>query len=217
MQIETTPLTSALLLTTPGCAHCAALKKILQKLLSEGILTSLSIIDVAAQPDVAVRYGVKSVPWFLLGPYAFQGVYPEKDIRTWLTDLRDTAGQSRYFEYALQSGELQQVISMVHKTPEILSGLLSLATNSELDIKVRLGISAVIEEFEGCQVLTDLIKKMIQLADHPQPRVRADAAHYLSLTHHNAVIPVLKKLTVDEDREVRQIAVDALEEMEAST
>lgn len=52
---------------TPGCGPCAALAPVLDDLATEldGQL-AVEKIDVAAQPDVARRFGVRGVPTLLL-------------------------------------------------------------------------------------------------------------------------------------------------------
>jgi HEAT repeat protein len=46
--------------------------------------------------------------------------------------------------------------------------------------------------------------------------IRADACHFLSLIGGQLVAPLLRACLDDEDREVREIAREALEEMESN-
>lgn len=52
---------------TPGCGPCAALAPVLDELAGEmdGTLV-IEKVDVAANPDVAKRFGIRSVPSLLL-------------------------------------------------------------------------------------------------------------------------------------------------------
>lgn len=200
----------ALLLTTPGCTHCAALKNILSALLAEGKLAQLDIVDVSDQPDIAEKYSVKSVPWLQLGSFQFQGSLTEKQLREWIGLCSAPDGNTQYMTYLLQHGELNRVIERVRGLPSSLSDLLSLVTVQDLDFKVRLGVSAVFEELQGSDLLQGVLNDLSVLAQHENPQVRADAAHFLALSHSAAALPYLRRLAKDTDNEVREIAEEAL-------
>ena len=201
---------NAHLLTTPGCAHCVALKKILEKLLTEGKIGPLDITDVSDHPEIAGKYGVKSVPWLQLGSFQFQGRLTEKELRQWVDNCHSPDGNTRYMKHLLEHGELNQVIGRVREDPRQLVDLLSLVTDEEQDFKVRLGVSAVFEEFQGSDILQATLNELADLARHEKPQVRADAAHFLALSHSAAALPYLQRLAKDQDREVREIAEEAL-------
>jgi len=204
----------ALLLTAPGCAHCAALKKILDKLLADGLIEQLDIIDVASHPEIANQYNVKSVPWLKLGQFEFQGTMREPDLRYWMTQLDAPEGITRYLKHLFATGELKQVIDMVRDKPEFMDNLLALVANEETDMKIQLGVSAVFEEFEGSPLLRDIVEQLGELAKHKNPKIRADVAHYLSLCHSDVAVPYLQMLAKDTDREVREIANEILSDLE---
>jgi glutaredoxin len=201
---------NALLLTTPGCVHCAALKKILDKLLDEDVLARLDVIDVSQQPEYAEKYHVKSAPWLKLGNFQFQGKLSEKELRDWVGALNSPQGHAEYLKYVLSNGQLDLVIRMMRNGEQQLPTLLSLIKDTELDYKVRLGISAVFEELEGTNILKSVVDPLGELIRHDSPQVRADTAHFLALTHSYNAIPYLQKLAMDENSEVREIADDAL-------
>ena len=204
----------ALLLTAQGCSYCAGMKTILNKLYGEGLLKRFEEVDVAEHPEIAARYGVRSVPWLALGPFHLQGMHSETDIRTWLKRLDTDDATQEYYRQLLLDGDLDQVMAMMGNDPAGLFDLLALAAAPDLDLKLRLGISAVFEAFEGKPELQALSCEFIKLASHDQASVRADAAHYLSLTHDRAVVAVLRTLAADPDREVREVAEDALAELD---
>lgn len=206
--------TNALLLTSPGCVHCAALKKILEKFSAEGLIDHLDIVDVASQPEVASQYNVRSVPWLMLGPFEFQGAQRESELRDWIANLNTPEGITRYLKHLFAVGELNQVIHMVQRKPELFDNLLALVIDEEKDMKVQLGLSAVFEEFEGSPQLQGIVEQLGDLSKHENPKIRADVAHYLSLSHSDAAIPFLQKLAQDSDREVHEIANDILSELD---
>ena len=206
------PVPNALLLTTPSCAHCAALKIILEKLLGEGLLAQVDIVGVTEQPTIAQQYAVKAVPWLKLGPIQLRGSQTETELRQWLGLLDPSLPATGLFAHLLETDALDQVIALIEQQPDLLPDLLPLVTDAELDLKIRLGISAVFETFEGLSVLQQIISRLHELAGHEHPRVRADAAHFLSLTHSHEARVLLQQLTRDADREVREIATEALQQ-----
>ena len=205
---------NALLLTAPGCVHCAALKKILDKLLAEGLIEQLDVVDVASQPEIANQFNVKSVPWLKLGPFEFQGAQRESELRDWVTWINEPEGITRYLKHLFSIGELNRAIDMIRDEPQFIENLLALVVDEEKDMKIQLGVSAVFEEIEGSQLLQNIVEQLGELTKHENPKIRADVAHYLSLSHSDAVIPFLQKLAQDPDREVNEIANDILSEFE---
>jgi hypothetical protein len=203
----------ALLLIGPGCPHCAALLEVLNKLVKNGTIARLTIVNVAASPEQARELGVRTVPWLQLGDFELEGAHTEGEIKQWLQRLNSVEGRSVYFNELLQSGKLEKVIEMVRDNADNLRVLLSLTTAAELAMKVQLGVSAVFEDLQGSKVLQQIVADLGALIDSNNARVRADAAHFLSLTQSEQAIPYLKRLSVDENKDVREIAEEALSEI----
>jgi len=199
-----------LLLTAPACVHCAALKKILDKILAEGLIEQLDVVDVVSQPEIANQYNVKSVPWLKLGLFEFQGALHERELRHWITQLDADEGITNYLKHLFATGKLDQAINMVRDRPEFMENLLALVLDEDKDMKIQLGVSAVFEEFEGSPLLQDVVEQLGELSTHENLKIRADVAHYLSLCHSDTAIPFLQMLARDSDREVREIANDTL-------
>lgn len=200
----------ALLLTAPGCVHCAALKKILEKLLQEQLIARLEIIDVAAKPKIAEQYRIKSVPWLQINSLQFQGGMTEKELRELIAQIKSQQSNTYLLKHLLQTGELNQVLEHIEKKPALIVDLLPLIAEPELDMKVRLGISAVFEEFQGREILKNIVQPLAELARNESAQIRADVAHYLALTESTAALPYLQQLTQDPDKEVKEIADEAL-------
>lgn len=205
---------TALLLTAPGCIHCAAVKKILDKFLVEGLIEQLEVVDVTSHPKLASQYNVKSVPWLKLGPFELQGAQHEPDLRNWISLLDKPENITHSLKHLFSTGELSRVIDLIRERPEYMNNLLDLVIDEEKDMKIQLGVSAVFEEFEGSPLLQGMVAKLGELSTHESPRIRADVAHYLSLSHTDAALPFLQKLVQDSDREVNEIASDILNELE---
>ncbi len=207
-----THVPEALLLIGPGCPHCGALLEVLSRLIKSGAIAQLNVVNVAQRPELARQLGVRSVPWLRLGDFELEGVHSESEIKQWLERLGSVEGISVYLNDLLLSGKLEKVIEMARSNVNNLRALLLLAADSELSMKVQLGISAVFEELQGSDSLHDVINDIGVLAENSSAKVRADAAHFLSLTQSRQSLPYLQQLAKDENAEVREIAEEALAE-----
>jgi HEAT repeat protein len=78
---------------------------------------------------------------------------------------------------------------------------------------VKIGIGAVLEDFEGDAPLVKCIPELTELTRSEDSATRADACHYLGLTGSDEILPLVQKLVEDEDAHVREIASDVLREI----
>ncbi|WP_455211993.1 thioredoxin family protein [Kaarinaea lacus] len=208
--MTTTQPPEALLLIGPGCPHCGALLEVLSKLVKSGAIAQMIVVNVAQRPEQARKLGVRSVPWLRLGEFELEGVHSEGEIQQWLERLGSIKGKSIYLNDLLMSGKLEKVIQMAKSNSDTLRALLLLSADSNLSMKVQLGISAVFEELQGSDNLQSVVDDIGVLAENRSAKVRADAAHFLSLTKNERAIPYLQKLANDENAEVKEIAEEAL-------
>jgi hypothetical protein len=121
---------------------------------------------------------------------------------------------AEYYAELLKQGQLSSVISAVKQDPDRLSTLLLLAQDPETELSIRIGVSAVMEELSDTEVLRARLPELIELASDEDPRVRAEACHFLALTRSPDAVPPLRALTEDSERAVRDVASDSLEELQ---
>lgn len=204
---------SALLLTAPGCPHCPGMKRVLDELLEEGLIAELQTVDITKQPEKAEALGVRSVPWLKLGELELEGLHSVGELRGWARHAATPDGLNVFFTDQLKSGRLPKVMGMVRKHPHQLDTLLRLASDPETELTVRIGISAVVEDLAGSDSLLEFLPALEALGAHSDPRVRADACHFLALTQSERAVPFLERMITDSDRSVRDVATDSLEEL----
>jgi HEAT repeat protein len=125
--------------------------------------------------------------------------------------LRDRTEQ---FQIWLLEGQLKQVIAVVDQQPKALADLLPIIANPEANMNVRFGASAVLERYAGQSALQSLVPALGLLTGHGDARVRADACHMLGLSGSTSAIKYLEARRDDPDAEVREIAVESLEELQ---
>jgi glutaredoxin len=204
------PRPHALLFTAQGCPHCPGVKAALQKLLQEGLVAELEVHDISMEPEQAAQLGVRSVPWLQLGEFILTGAQTPHELRQWAERAADPAGMSGYLAHLLKGGELGEAERLLASRPAHLADLLPLLEDEQSPIQVRLGVSALLEGFEGSPSLRELLPRLITMSQHPDHRLRSDACHFLGLSHDEGARKALQQCTEDAHSEVREIATEAL-------
>ena len=200
---------AATLLITPQCPHCPAVISALVVLLKVGKIGKLEIINIVEHPEIAQLKGVRSVPWTQINALELSGALTGKELEKWVTVAREQQ-QSDYLTHLLETDRLQQAIEQIKNDPQQLPDLLMQLNDLETPMVVRIGIGAILEEFEGTALISVANAPLLSMLTSEHQQVRADAAHYLSLTADTQVIPALEPLLEDSDAEVREIATETI-------
>lgn len=175
-----------------------------------GRLGELRVVNLEQRPEVAQALGIRAVPWLRLGPFQLTGLRSRQELETWAARAGSESGIAEGFHVMLKEGALDSVIAAVRENPAYLAAILPIVANPEASLNVRIGAGAVLEAFAGKPALRALIPKLAELSTHADPRVRADACHYLGLTKDMAVRPLLQARRDDPDADVREIAAESL-------
>lgn len=205
----------ALLLLAPGCPHCPAVLKGLAGLVKAGVVGRLEVVNIAVHPEQASALGVRTVPWMRIGEFELEGVQTPGELRRWAELFGTPRGLPEFFLHLLKNGRRDKVEAMARQQPQRLLALVTLLADAESSMAVRLGIGAVLEEFQGDPIAEVMIPGLGELTRHADALTRADACHYLSLIGGAAIVPYLKECLADESAEVREIAAETLAEMGA--
>lgn len=115
----------------------------------------------------------------------------------------------------LMNGQRARVEDLSRQEPQRLLALVGLLADEKASMAVRLGIGAVLEEFQGSGLTRIMVPGLGALTRHPDALTRADACHYLSLIGGDDIRPWLNACLQDEDVAVREIASETLLEMGA--
>jgi len=201
---------NALLLISTACPHCSSVLQGVSELLKNGTITRLEVINISQSPQTAQQFGVRSVPYLRIGDYELEGLRSPSELKYWAEHVGSQEGMIKYFNQSLKGGGLEKVLKILHRDAAYFSSLFLLMKDPDTELPVRIGISAVIENFEGSAELAGQIDALTALVSHQDERVRMDACHYLSLTHSKQAIPVLENLLSDASSDVREEAKEAL-------
>ena len=203
------------LLIATGCAHCPVVLEGLSTLIKEGLISSLRVTNIVNQPERAQQLGVRSVPWLQLGPFTLQGLHSPAELREWAKRAGSMDGMSVYLHDQLKQGNLDAMEKLLSEQPTWLKALIPLLEEEDTDMKVRIGVDALLESLAASVDLGSLIEELGRLSQHKRQSLRSDASHYLSLTRSAAAIPFLEARLQDESAEVRSIAEEGLAELKA--
>ena len=203
----------ALLLLSSSCPYCPTVLQGLSELVKSGLIGRLEVVNIGIRPEVAQQHGVRSVPWVKLGPFELEGLQSPAELRQWAERAGSADGLAEYFRELLKGGQLAKVTGYVRREPAAVTDLLKLLADPDVELTVRIGISAVFEELEGDPALHGAFDDLAALVLHQDAHIRADAAHLLSLTHRPEAIPLLERLLGDDIADVREIAREGLDRL----
>lgn len=205
----------ALLLLAPGCPHCPTVLEGLNRLVKDGRIGSLEVVNIAQRPERATALGVRSVPWTRIGELILEGLRSPEELARWAELAGTDQGIREYVGEGLKAGGLARLESALAAHPHWLPALLPMVADAETELPVRIGLSALMESLAGSEALRALIPALGELSRHPEHRVRSDACHYLALSGDAGAIPWLRARLEDEQDEVREIAREGLDELAA--
>lgn len=206
----------ALLFIAPGCPHCPTVMQGLGELVKQALIGKLTIVNVTAHPEQAAEYGVRAAPWLRLGPFTLTGSHSPAELRQWTEWASGEEGAVHYVEHLLKEGGYKQASKFIAEDTSRLKSLLNIVSNPAANIEVRLGVSALLEAYTNAPELKNLLPQLAELTHHADHRVRADACHLLGLTGSAAARGYVAACLNDSEEEVREIAQDALEELETA-
>lgn len=206
-----TPTPDALLFITPACPHCPAVLQGLSELIKQAVIGKLTVVNVAAHPELAAEYGVRAAPWLRLGPFTLTGAHTPAELRQWAEWSNGEEGIAHYVEHLLKEGGFKQAGMFIAEDTRRLQPLLAIVADPGKNIEVRAGVSALLESYSNAAPLQNLLPLLGELTRHADHRVRADACHLLGLTGSAAARPYLDLCVNDGSEEVREIAAESLQ------
>lgn len=201
----------ALLFITPVCRHCPAVLQSLSEMLKESQIGKLTVVNIAAHPEQAAEYEVRSAPWLRLGAFTLTGAQSASELKQWAEWASGEEGIAHYVEHLLTEGGYKQAVAFIAADTQRLKSLLTIIANPEANISIRLGVSALLEAYSHTPELQALLPKLGELTFHPDHRVRADACHLLGLTGSAAARSYVETCLDDANEEVREIAAEAMQ------
>jgi HEAT repeat protein len=135
-------------------------------------------------------------------------------LRDWAEKAGTPAGLSAWLDELLATGRINRALALVQSEPEGPEALLQLFAATETQLNTRIGISAIMEDLAGTGLLRGLAERLGELTRHDEARIRGDACHYLALAGDPAAAEYLRPRLEDLDAEVRDVALEALQQLQ---
>lgn len=202
------------LLVGSGCSHCLGVLDAFGRLLKEGRVGRLEVINVTVHPEEARQRGARSVPWMEIGAFRLEGAHSYGELAAWVEKAGGDQDDKGYTQHLLETGRLDEAIAIAKESIDNRKGLLELLASADTPITVKIGIGAIVEELSEAGLLADILDDIVGLSRSESPHLRADACHFLGLTRSPAAIPRLREmLAQDENDDVREIAAESLAEI----
>lgn len=204
------PAPEALVYVTSACPHCGTVLDGLTRLVKQGHLARLEIVNLTAGRHPAPGDAVRSVPWMRIGPFELVGSFPADELADWAEHAATGTGWTTYYAHLLEHRRLDEVERLVCASPAGLLDLIALLGTERTPMALRIGIGALLEGLAGEAPLRAAVPSLIQLTLSEIPQARADACHYLGLAGDPEAIPAVRRLLNDEQPDVREIASETL-------
>ncbi len=204
----------ALIIVGTHCPHCPTVLTALAEMLKAGEIGRLEAVNLEARPDIAAELRVRSVPWIRIGGFVLTGLHSKAELQQWVKRAGSVEGQAEYLAEMLGSGQVNEAEAFVRNTPGSMAAVIHLLADPEQKINVKAGLGVIIEALEGDAMLAEVVDDLGKLVESPSIEVRADACHYLGLTHSPKARDYLTQCLRDEDEEVREIASESLSLLE---
>ncbi len=213
MNLNTPP--SVELFIATGCAYCPIVLTELSENLKQGNLSSLKITNIAVENKRAEELNIRSVPWFSISNnqsfMIFSGNYTPKEIQQWLATSQNEKGMQEYIEDALATGDIMKINQTIQLKPSILANIISLLSNEDTSMDIRIGLDALLEQFSGTKILQNYSTELKNIAASNIPRLQIDALHYVALLGVAENKSFLQDKINDKNPQIKEAAIEALE------
>jgi hypothetical protein len=201
---------SALLFIGSGCPHCPEVLDGLARLVKNGRLGRLEVVNLSVEPERARELGIRTVPWTRIGPFELVGALSPAELSDWVEYAAAGEGWSAFYTHLLENRRLDEVVRRIRERPATLTDLLNMLASEETSMTTRIAVSAVVEELPGTRILDEALPVLEQLTLSESAQTRADACHFLGLTGNRRALAAVRRLLDDEQPDVREIALETL-------
>lgn len=194
------------------CPHCAVVLQHLNTLIKDGELAKLTVINLhASDPSTARDYNIRSVPVVRIGDHELAGSQTLEAFKQRINWVKENDIWLGKFDFMLSHGEAFEVSQTIKNDETKMQFIMQLLSDPATVLSTRIGIGVVMEEFSASTLLRSLIPALSDLLAHDDSRIRADAAHYLSLTESKEALPALLNRDNETNTEVKEVIEDSIQ------
>lgn len=195
----------------PGCSVCPQMERLFEELHEQGGIEELEVLDVTRYPELAQKYNIKSVPFYLVNGIAFNGLKTREEIVD-LLQQDDSQKWTSLIRAELEDGQLELINNYIQQHAAAREAMMELLADKDTELVVRIGLTAIIESLAEGDLLESLEERFIQLTQHNDERIALDALYYLSLLSSPSSLAALTKIARNGKPGLREDARELLAE-----
>lgn len=195
----------------PGCSVCPQMERLFEELHEQGGIEELEVLDVTRHPELAQKYNIKSVPFYLVNGIAFNGLKTREEIVD-LLQQDDSQKWTSLIRAELEDGQLELINNYIQQHAAAREAMMELLADKDTELVVRIGLTAIIESLAEGDLLESLEERFIQLTQHNDERIALDALYYLSLLSSPSSLAALTKIARNGKPGLREDARELLAE-----
>ncbi|MFA4920237.1 MAG: HEAT repeat domain-containing protein [Thermodesulfovibrionales bacterium] len=131
--------------------------------------------------------------------------------------ITDNSDLKKMIADYMEGGLLDNIIDMFKHDKNLYELITDLMTDERM--RVRIGVTALLETLilEDPENVKKTIPRILFLLKHENPVIRGDAAYILGTIGDREVVPSLQEIISDENENVRIIAKEAIEDIQAKS
>jgi len=193
----------------PVCPHCAKIVERLNQFAIENSMIGVQVFDVAVFPEMVNEFEIMSAPTVVING-KIKLVNPSEDE---LIEFIESDKESEYFIRLLKDGQIDELRAYLEKNPEETASLVDLLRKSELSVRLGAIISILKMTEKKPELLGDIKNRLKGLLREDNSNIVQDAAFVLGKIGDEVDIGELEKLFVNENKDVREAAQEAIDEI----
>lgn len=200
----------------PACPHCPGAVREANRLALSSVLVTTTIVDAQAYPDLAARFGVKSVPYTLLDEgLSFTGIVRAAEIAEKILMRGQESFAHLRFRSLVESGRFSAAVEQLREDG---AGRCFSSAWKESTTSSRIGLLLVTEEAlgEDPSALDRTLADILPIHCTQDAALRGDTADLIGRIGHPRTQSILEELCSDPHPDVAEIASEALEELKSS-
>ncbi len=197
-----------------GCPHCPEAVRFILMLACENPQIKVSIIDALYFHDIAGKYKVKSTPTLIINDgLTLVGGIKTSDLVERLLGLSSEAAMTGILRSMIDSGRAEDAADLMcdRDRPD---AILPMFRSNEFS--QRMGALLVMEEAldRNPRILDPIVTQLTELMRSDDVGLRGDTASILGRIGTEVAVSALKMAVDDPDPDVRDVAVEALENLQ---
>jgi alkyl hydroperoxide reductase subunit AhpF len=198
-----------------NCPHCPGAVRSANRLALASPLVTVSIVDVQAHANLADHFNVRAVPLTILdGDLAVTGVVHSAELVDKILSRDDESHGRDLLLSLVEQGRFGHAALRIGTAPGAADFVAIWGSSStSLRIGLLMAVETALEDDRAA--LDGLVDGLLPVLRHEDPALRGDTADLLGKIGHPAAADALRALVDDPNRDVAEIASEALEEIDA--